>query len=735
VEGTREIAFGPRRRARGVLAGIGLGGAVGAACVALLLAGVFEPLERRAVDSLQRAAADPSRAADDILLVAIDQGSLEMVEEIQRLRFPWPRAVYGDLVEFIHRGGPRGVILDLSLQSTDHDDGEVRGTESDAHFVQALARAGRVTLGVTLRPPDPTPPNERSRALLRRMGLAVRGAGALPDFARTDPLAWAILSSTARFGFTNAVVDGDGLVRRAALLARVGDSVVPALGLAAVLDEDEATRLEVLPGELRLGARRVPVDAQGTAWIRFHGPGGVEGGHGRTYPYLPIANLLISIANSDHGVAPLVPPETFRDKWVIIGATSPDLFDLRATPFSLEGSFPGMEIHAAVLDNLLNDGFFTRIPRWGAALLVLLTCLICGVAALAVQRLYWSVTIALGTAAGHLAAVVGLHRAGVLVDLVAVEVGLGATLALTAYANFLGERRSKRQIRDMFQHYLDPGVVRRLLESSASLKLGGEKRVCTAFFADIAGFTGLSERLEAERLVEVINRFLGGMTDVILQQGGFVDKYIGDAVMAVFGAPMDLPDHAAAACRAALGCQRRAEELRLQLRPLGVPDLRVRVGVNTGPMIVGNMGSERRMNYTVMGDAVNLASRLEGINKDFGTAIIVGPETRRLAGDGFVFRELDRLRVKGKQEPVEVCELVGEAREVSQQLHGLLELFERGRRAFFERRWDEAQSLFQQLQALWPEDVPTRAYLQRCLAYQAAPPAAGWDGISSVQHK
>ncbi|HRY94351.1 MAG TPA: adenylate/guanylate cyclase domain-containing protein [Myxococcota bacterium] len=727
--------MGPRRRLGGVLGGLGLGGAVGALMVALMLAGVFEPAERLAVDGLQRAAADPTRAADDILLVAIDQGSLEMVEEIQRLRFPWPRAVFGDVLAYIHRGGPKGILLDLSLQSTDHSDDEVRGTESDAHFVQALSGAGKVTLGVTLRPPDPTPASERSQALLRRMALPARAEGPLPAFARADPLAWAILSSTARFGFTNAVVDEDGLVRRAALLARVGDQLVPALSLATVLDEDMLERLSVEPGELRLGELRVPVDDQGLAWIRFHGQGGVEDGRGRTYPYLPIVNLLISIANTDHGVAPPVPPETFRDKWVVIGATSPDLFDLRATPFSHEGTFPGMEIHAAVLDNLLHGGFFSRIPRWGAALLVLLVCLICALAELAVQRLYWSAVIAGGTAAGHLAAVVGFHRAGVVVDLVVVEVGLLVTLAVTAYANFLVERRSKRQIRNLFQHYLDPGVVRRLLESSTTLKLGGEKRVCTASFADIAGFTGLSEQLEPERLVEVINRFLGGMTEVVLQHGGFVDKYIGDAVMAVFGAPMDLPGHAAAGCRAALGCQRKAEELRLVLRPLGVPELRVRVGVNSGPMIVGNMGSERRMNYTVMGDAVNLASRLEGVNKDFGTAIIVGPETRRLAGEEFVFRELDRLRVKGKQEPVEVYELVGAARDVPQRLHDHLELFERGRRAFFERRFEEARALFEQLHGLWTEDVPTRTYLQRCLTFQAAPPAQTWDGVSSMQHK
>jgi adenylate cyclase len=725
-----------RSRLRRALGGLTLGGAVGLIVVSLLHAGAFVSLERLVVDAMQRASAEPARASPDILLVAIDQGSLEMVEEIQRLRYPWPRAVFGDLVEYIERGRPRGIILDLNLQSTDHSDGEVRGTESDAHFVQALARAGLVALGVTLRPVDPTPASERSRAMLKRLGMELVSEVRLPSFARADPLAWALMASSARFGFTNAVVDEDGLVRRAALVARVGDRLVPSLGLAALLGaEGQGGEPRLEPGALWLGPRRVPLDAEGLAWIRFHGPGGVAGGQGRTYRYVPIANVLISIANTDHGVEPPVPPETFRDRWVIVGATSPDLFDLRATPFSREGSFPGMEIQAAILDNLLHGDFLRPIPRWLAMLLVMLLCVASGWAGLALQRVYWSLVLVLSLAVGTLAAVVACHRHGLVVDLAPVGAGLLGTFVLSAYANFLLERRSRKQIRDLFQHYLDPGVVRRLLASPGRLRLGGERRVGTAFFVDIAGFTGLSERLEPERLVEVINRFLGGMTDVILKQGGFVDKYIGDAVMAVFGAPLEQPDHAVQACRAALGCQRRVAELRQGLRALDVAALEVRVGVNTGPMIVGNMGSERRMNYTVMGDAVNLAARLEGVNKEFGTGIIVGPETRRLADSVHVFRELDRIRVKGKQEPVQVFELVGEEHEVAPRVHEHLELFERGRRAFFERRFDEAAGLLEQLHALWPEDGPTLVYLRRCQVFCAAPPGQGWDGVSTLAHK
>ena len=693
----------------------------------LTLAKVFESPELLVFDAMQRAFGEREAIDEDIVLVTIDQASLEKVEKTIGHRYPWPRALYALALRFIERGGPRAVVFDLLFEGVSPGSDEQDGNELDVQFADAIHRATGVVLGFKMRPPDPTPPSRNSRRLLDEAARKEAAWPHLADFGRIDPLAGPLIESGAAFGFVNASPESDGVVRRAHLLADVQGHMVPSLALAALLAAGKGEVGEA--GRFTVDGRAVSVSGDGRAWIRFHGAGGIEDGRGRTYPYIPFANVLFSAIQAEQGAAPIMQPGFFGDKWVIIGSTAAAGFDLKATPFSKEGTFPGMEIQATVLDNLLHGDFLWRIPRWAVACLVVLACLLVGFLSQVLVNLTWGILALVGGMGGWAVASLLAFRSGVMLDLVAIEASIFIVFATVTYVNFLRERRSKRRIRLMFQYYLDPSLVDSLITDAGNLQLGGEARVCTVYFSDIVGFTAISEKLTPEQVVEMMNRYLGEMTDIILSQGGLLDKYIGDAIMAVFGAPAKMPDHPAAACRTALRSHRRLAELSAQLSSQGLPALTCGIGINTGSMVVGNIGSASRGNYTAMGDAVNLASRLEGLTREFGTRTIIGPETRAALGQELVVRELDFIRVKGKREPVRIFELVGEAENVGEEDRKRLAAFAEALSAYRSGQWEKALGLFEELSKRFPGDGPARTYLERSRTYSANPPEGEWDGV------
>jgi adenylate cyclase len=287
----------------------------------------------------------------------------------------------------------------------------------------------------------------------------------------------------------------------------------------------------------------------------------------------------------------------------------------------------------------------------------------------------------------------------------------------------------------MFGSYVDPGVVEQLVRDPNAIRLGGEKREATVFFCDLAGFTDMSEQVSPEELLVLINRYLEETSDCLLAHGAYIDKYIGDAVMAVFGAPQRLPNHAEAAGRAALAAQEVLTKLNVELSAKYGRTLRMRIGLNSGEMIVGNLGSERKRNYTVLGDAVNLASRLEGANKEFGTAILVGEETTRRIGDALVLRPLTRLRVKGKKRAVEVSELVGVPGQLTPQQEAFLAAYRPAFAAYAARRFAEAAEGFAEAAKVEPNDRMTQALLADALQLAHTPPPSDWEPVLTLESK
>lgn len=429
----------------------------------------------------------------------------------------------------------------------------------------------------------------------------------------------------------------------------------------------------------------------------------------------------------------------FKDKVILIGETDALTQDRHATPlyYVVKGGLkrtPGVEILAHTVNTLLNDNIFGTTP-WACRLVlyVMLAAPICFVT-LASKRRFWPLVFP-AVLIGYSGISVWAYTGYVILPWA--EGVIAATLAQAGAFSYryLVADREKRHVRGAFSRYLSPHVVNQVIEHPELLALGGSRRVMTAFFSDLAGFTSISESLSPEELVRLLNRYLGLMTGAILELEGTLDKYEGDAIMAFWGAPLRQDDHAWRACLAALEQQRLLAGFREQVKREGLPEINVRMGINTGPMIVGNMGSEERFDYTIMGDAVNLASRLEGANKMYDSEIMISESTYKEVEELVEVRELDLIRVKGKKEPIRVYELLSEKGKISDDQAEIKSNFEKGLNLYRERRFAEAINVFETVLKKHPGDGPSRTYLNRCAMYMENPPEDGWDGVFTMTTK
>ncbi len=456
---------------------------------------------------------------------------------------------------------------------------------------------------------------------------AVAACFVAPDGAITWPVP-EIRAAAPRLGNVSGRPDADGVFRRARPAVSTQDTVIAGLALAA-LGREPTTAPEIL--------RYAPASAY------------------QTYSAAAVIQSELRLLD---GADPVLDPAVFQGCHVLFGFSAPGLLDQRPTP--LDRVSPGVMVHATVLDNLLSDGFMRPAPRALHLAVVLVFGLAAGLLAVGSGRawqtgLLFVVGLPLPLLLGLL-----LYRAGLWWPVAPASVATLGGLIGGLGVNWATEGRQRRFLKQAFRHYLSPHVVDRLVQDPGRLQLGGERRELTIFFSDIANFTSLGEELDPEALTALLNDFLTAMTDIVLAEGGTLDKYEGDAIIAFWNAPLDVPDHAARACRAAVLCQRELARRRPEWRARCGRDLSMRVGLHTGDVVVGNLGSRQRFDYTMLGDAANLASRLEGVNKVFGTGILASETTVLAAGGATLSRELG---VVGRKEPVSVFELDGVAGE------------------------------------------------------------------------
>ncbi len=560
-----------------------------------------------------------------------------------------------------------------------------------------------------------------------------------------------------------ALLDSDGYVRRYPMYYRsgnkLGSSFIPSLALQSYLLSGPY-RAEVKMGADSQGQKKIdefniynmetrpetkiatlPVDKSGELLINFYG-------QQMSLPYVSAKELFnekstilvqkriktlegkqIHIQEKEFDRK-----KFFKNRSVIIGATAVGLYDLRNTP--VDANYPGPELHLTMLANLLDKNFLTS---WGSETSAMPWILLILGIALTAAWAYVDSLISFGIFASILTVGLGFDLWLFLIRKVMVHTSLPYMLILFCFFSiqvyrYFTEEKKKRQLKLTFSKYVSPAIVDELLKDVENLKLGGRKENMTVFFSDVRGFTTISEKLAPEELSRVLNLYLTPMTELIFKNNGTLDKYIGDAIMAFFGAPIKSPAHAKEACRCALENLDKLKELQKEFADQGLPHIDIGIGINTGAMSVGNMGSNIVQNYTVMGDSVNLAARLEGINKEYGTRIIISQFTYEEVKEIFTAREIDRVRVKGKFEPVRIYELICEG-EPKDKSAGNLKYFAQAYELYHKRCFKEALDIFKKSFSASQNDPVSKLYIERCKDYLDTAPPNDWDGVFIMKTK
>lgn len=538
--------------------------------------------------------------------------------------------------------------------------------------------------------------------------------------------------AAASAGHFNPIVDFDGEVRRVPMLVEFGGAYYESLSLAMV--RTLLGQPELLPGfventtsgygglewlELDLpgGRLEIPVDSDVSTLVPYRGKQG-------SFRYISIADVLHD----------RVEISQLKDKIVLVGTTAPGLLDMRATPVA--EIYPGVEIHANMIAGILDQNLKER-PAYMVGAEVIWLLLIGVVLSFLLPQLSPAKAILLSVFMFAITQGLSLlaWQYGNLLFLAANSLVMIVLLfALDMSYGYFVESRTKRQITGLFGQYVPSELVDEMAEHPESVSMEGESREMTILFSDVRSFTTISEGLDPKELTLLMNEFLTPLSRIIYQHRGTIDKYMGDCIMAFWGAPLTDAAHARNAMLAGIEMQAALKALQPHFKERGWPEIRVGVGINSGRVSVGNMGSEVRVAYTVMGDAVNLASRLEGITKQYGVDIIVGENTRNSVTD-FIYRELDHVRVKGKDEPVAIYEPVGLTHEVSKAQQDEVKLFHEVRRLYLKQNWDQAELQLMNLQRMSPDTALYRIYVDRVAYFRKNPPPTDWDGVFVFQTK
>jgi len=602
-------------------------------------------LELKTLDLRFRLLGDQGATSADIVLVAIDDASLKTLEPAVG-RWPWPRDAHSVLLGYLQRAGARLVVFDLLFLERD-----AQNPEGDAAFAEATEQAGNVVHSVHLGNQQIA---ETPSDLLTRASIPT--AGGFDSFVGIDFPLERIARGARGLGHVAMALDHDGPWRRYLLLAGHKGRLLPSIALSSALASEgiPLDSLRVEDREIQVGEAEIPLDADWRLPIWFNGGPGTY----RKYPY---GQLFYSELQLREGQEPGLDPDLFADKIVIVGLSAAGLHDIFTTPYSGGrgepgeglGKMHGFEIHANVIDDLLHGRFLQEAPAWqclGAVLLVasvtvgltLYTGLVTALTGAAIVPLVYLSLVHWGFS----------HR----YQLPVVSVMLSWALALTAglVYQYWVESAEKRKVKRVFSRYVSPDVYQELLDNPNAASLGGTRREMSVLFSDLRGFTTFSEGRTPEEVIDQLNEYFGAMVEVVFVHRGTVDKFVGDMIMALFGAPLEDADHADNAVRCALAMQQSLQELNKTWRNEGRPELASGIGINSGEMVAGNLGSEKIQSYTVIGDNVNLGARIESLCKEFKAEILTSELTEaRLTGD-YSLEELGEVIVKGKTRPVKI---------------------------------------------------------------------------------
>ncbi|MBN2096454.1 adenylate/guanylate cyclase domain-containing protein [Candidatus Peregrinibacteria bacterium] len=670
---------------------IGLGIAIALIMILLVQRDFLAGSQKR----LQNRFYDFDSASSEIVIVAIDEKSLRP-ENLGPLP-EWSRENYAKAIGLLAK--ERAAVIGIDITFPDAKVG-------DDVFADALKTHSNVVLATHYH-------YENGQAIADWPN---------PTLMEAEPL----------LGWINVHHDEDGYIRELPVMSTVDGRVIEAFSLAIARTYLNGGSKE---GELNgswyefSNRLRIPVMAkkdnekEETAYHMYVNYFAEPGRYAR----ISMADLLDEKLTDTAGNR-----MTFEDKIVLIGPTATDLQDDYLSPVSKGGiRMPGVEIHANNIQTVISGQFLrdqSRLSLW----LTLFGLIVFNLFCFARARVRFAIPILLAEL--FLLMTVGIavyEYSRVFMNVVHPLMTVALTFVGAFLLRYILEHKKRQFVEGAFGHYVNKSVVEQIMKDPKTLELGGAKRTVTVFFSDIAGFTSISEKMEPGKLVNFLNRYLDAMTDIILEYQGTLDKYEGDAIMAFWGAPIPMEAHAKNACLAALKNQEKLKVFREECEKQGLPPVRIRIGLNTGDVIAGNMGSENRFDYTVMGDTVNLGSRLEGINKQYGTEIIISEFTYEQVKEDFVCRELDLIRVKGKEQPVRIYELVGTKEVISPEAMKTIKAFEEALALYRRLSFTEAMKKFAENES----DPASKAFVKRCQGFVQIPPSANWDGVYTFTEK
>jgi adenylate cyclase len=634
---------------------------------------------------------NPVRPSDNIIIVQVDQQSIDSLSR-EGITWPWPRQVYAPIIEYVSQA--KAVFMDVLFSEPSS-----YGQEDDAIFAEATRKASNVYLPTFLTRQKKHMTSE-DEEFIKRIAINNKISPILTFNSAVSPID--VLKSSIR-GSGNVTIspDDDGVYRRIPLTFGLENHTIPHFILGYLI---ESGLVKIMQNSIYAQDTKIPL-IDGRLLLRYYR-------ESNPFKVFPAVDILSSYRNISASKKPVIQKGFFKGKVVFIGLTAAGLYDLK--PTSVSSISTGVLIHATTFDNIINRNFIRSVNSLFVVVFILLICLIISYFVLRTHSLLINLSLFSLSLFLILVMIAALFKEALYMNIISPITSLVASFIISVAYSYAVEGRERLFLNRTFSQYMDAKVANYLLQNPDLIKPGGRQRRVTVFFADIAGFTSISEKTTPDKIAAILHRILNSLTEVIISRNGVIDKYIGDCIMAFWGAPLDSDKDEINACHSAIECIKAMDEINKGFRAEGLSNIDIRIGIHSGDAISGNLGSDRLFHYTVIGDTVNLASRLESANRFFMTSIIISEDTCQKTDNLFFTRELGFIKVKGKTVPIKIFELIGEKENVLPDKRQMVILFEQGMAYYRDQRWREAIETFNKILENYPKDWPSMIYKKRC---------------------
>jgi adenylate cyclase len=703
------------------------------------LAGLFETPELKTVDLRTRMYRGEESAPPDIVLVLIDESSLNALNDIAG-RWPWPRYIHAELIDFLSLSGAKAIVMDVMFSENELGQyaNSKRLGQNDLRLVQSTMAAGNVYNAVQIISDKG---DEYNRVLLHKalpQGFVNRFSVDVetvhePSEHNNYYLPFTDLYEASRgIGVVSFSPDRDGVYRRQKLLFGYQNAFFPSLSVAPIIEQSVNNRIILKQGSLQIGTDTtydtIPLTDNNEYFVNMYGQ----------YNVYSFSGVFLSMLKIKEGQLDNLPvqPDEFRDKIVLVGASAAGVEDLKHTPIS--SKTPGVFLHASVYGNVIRGDFLTfpsPVINFLAAV-VLLTITVFSI--LYLQSSLSQILLPLLAILSFFMFALLLFKSNIVVNIAMPSFATISAYVVSFTYISLTEGKEKRKIKNVLGQYVSPAMLTSVLKNNQDDYLKAEvgtKEVLTIFFSDIRDFTTIAERYEVEKVVEVLNDYLSRMVDIIFSNQGTLDKFIGDAIVAFWGAPVRIHDHHYKAVLAALQMKGAMKTFNQEAKGKSLPQLRIGIGIHTGEVILGNIGSTRKLDYTVIGDSVNLASRIEGLTKAYDSPIIISQDTYEHVQDDISCRIVDFVKVKGRDNSIMIYEVIDEAGRVDEETARVIRLTEKAFKEYTQRRFSASMHNFEDVLEIRPNDVLSNVFIHRCREYQENQPPEDWDGAFVCETK